>query len=163
MQLRHGRWNALRLLSLIGLLAGLAVVTVLVAWRGVGTMASAASALGFGVLLLPAVYALHLAGAAVSWSLLFEAGRRPRFPVALRALWIGISVETLLPVTSLGSEAVKARLLMRAGTSGNDAAASVVVLMIWVYYAGQIFFLGAELTQAWARRRSGASGASTPA
>ena len=54
--------------------------------------------------------------------------------------------------------------LGRSGVSSTyGAAASVVVLMIWVYYAGQIFFLGAELTQAWARRRSGASGASTPA
>jgi uncharacterized BrkB/YihY/UPF0761 family membrane protein len=26
--------------------------------------------------------------------------------------------------------------------------------MVWVYYAGQIFFFGAELAQAYARRRA---------
>ena len=32
------------------------------------------------------------------------------------------------------------------------AASSLVVLIVWVYYAAQIFFFGAELTQAYARR-----------
>ena len=32
------------------------------------------------------------------------------------------------------------------------AAGSLVVLIVWVYYAAQIFFFGAELTQAYARR-----------
>jgi len=158
MQLPRHRWNALRLLSSIALLAGLAVITVLVAWRGVGTMADAAGALGAGVLLLPAVYALHLVGAAVSWSLLFQPGRRPRFPVVLRAIWIGISVETLLPVTSLGSEAVKARLLLRSGTSGNDAVSSVVVdvtvqslvMVFWAFVGvGALALAHADASRVW--------------
>ena len=33
------------------------------------------------------------------------------------------------------------------------AAGSIVVLVVWVYYAAQIFLLGAELTQAWSGRR----------
>ena len=36
--------------------------------------------------------------------------------------------------------------------STYGAAASVVVLIAWVYYSGQIFFLGAEFTRAFARR-----------
>ena len=31
------------------------------------------------------------------------------------------------------------------------AAAGVIVLLVWVYYAAQVFLLGAEFTQAWAR------------
>jgi len=31
------------------------------------------------------------------------------------------------------------------------AAGSLVVLLIWVYYSTQIFFLGAEFTRAWAQ------------
>jgi membrane protein len=38
--------------------------------------------------------------------------------------------------------------------SAYGAAGSIVILMIWVYYASQVFFFGAELTQALARRRS---------
>ena len=30
------------------------------------------------------------------------------------------------------------------------AAAGVIVLLVWVYYAAQIFLLGAEFTRAWA-------------
>jgi membrane protein len=36
--------------------------------------------------------------------------------------------------------------------STYGAAASIVVLVIWVYYSGQIFFLGAELTRSFANR-----------
>jgi membrane protein len=31
------------------------------------------------------------------------------------------------------------------------AAAGVIVLLVWVYYAAQIFLLGAEFTKVWAR------------
>jgi len=37
-------------------------------------------------------------------------------------------------------------------TSTYGAAASVVVLIAWIYYSGQIFFLGAEFTRAFAAR-----------
>ena len=36
--------------------------------------------------------------------------------------------------------------------SSYGAAGSLVVLLVWVYYSAQILFLGAELTQVWARR-----------
>src|SRR6185312_1596290 len=37
-------------------------------------------------------------------------------------------------------------------TSMYGAAASIVVAIAWVYYSGQIFFLGAEFTRSFARR-----------
>jgi len=37
--------------------------------------------------------------------------------------------------------------------STYGAAASLVVLIVWVYYSSQIFFFGAELTRSYARRR----------
>ncbi len=85
----------------------------------------------------------------------------PDTRLAWRDVWIGaLFTSTLFTVGKF----LIGLYLGRSGVSSTyGAAASVVVLMIWVYYAGQIFFLGAELTQAWARRRSGASGASTPA
>jgi membrane protein len=36
--------------------------------------------------------------------------------------------------------------------STYGAAASIVLLIVWVYYSGQIFFLGAEFTKAFADR-----------
>lgn len=118
-----------RLASYIALLAGLAVATILVTWNGLDTVATAMAALGAGVLALPAVYAPHIAGAAASWSLLFPSGCTPPFRVTLRAVWIGISVETLLPAASVGAEVAKARLLTLSGVRASDATTSVVVDM----------------------------------
>src|SRR4051812_13381577 len=96
-------------------------------------------ALGAGVFLLPLIYAPHYLGAAWSWRLNFPEGRRPKFPKILRALWIGIAVETLMPLGGLAAEVVKARLLIRSGTQASDAASlaivdmtvQVVVLIFW--------------------------------
>jgi membrane protein len=40
--------------------------------------------------------------------------------------------------------------------SAYGAAGSIVALVVWVYYAAQILFVGAEFTQVQARRRGGA-------
>jgi membrane protein len=37
--------------------------------------------------------------------------------------------------------------------SAYGAAASLVVILLWVYYSAQILFFGAEFTKVWARRR----------
>jgi putative membrane protein len=96
-------------------------------------------ALGAGVLLLPLVYAPHYFGAAASWSLNFPEGRRPHFRHVLRAIWVGIAVETLMPLGGLAAEVVKARLQIRSGTRASDAASlavvdmtvQIVVLIFW--------------------------------
>src|SRR5262245_23051594 len=95
---------------------GLATAIALIAWHGFDTVAEAMLTLGAGVFLLPLIYTPHYFGAAGSWSLNFPEGHRPRFPLILRAIWIGIAVETLMPLGGLAAEVVKARLLIRAGT-----------------------------------------------
>ena len=42
--------------------------------------------------------------------------------------------------------------------STYGAAASIVVLIVWVYYSGQIFFLGAEFTKVFADRHGSQPG-----
>jgi len=114
-------------LAMIGLLLGLAAVTLLVAWQGFGTVAAALGTLGAGVLLLPVVFLPHLLFAAASWRLLFAPGRAPAFRHCLRAIWMGLSVDMLLPAAGLGGEVVKLRILMQSGSRGTEAGASVVV------------------------------------
>jgi putative membrane protein len=119
----------MKLISYLALVLGLAVAIVLVAWHGFETVAAAMATLGAGMLVLPFVYAPHILGAAISWSQIFLPGTRPAFPVTLRAVWIGLSAESMVPGASFGAEIAKARMLMRAGMHGRDAASSVVVDM----------------------------------
>jgi membrane protein len=84
----------------------------------------------------------------------------PDTRLAWRDVWVGAVFTSAL--FTAGKFLIGLYLGSSGVSSTYGAAASVVVLMIWVYYAGQIFFLGAELTQAWALRRAGASGLSTP-
>jgi len=128
-----------RIAAYIAFVLGLAIAIALVAWQGFETVSQAMLALGAGVLLLPLVYSPHYFGAAASWSLNFPEGRRPRFVNVLRAIWIGIAVETLMPLGGLAAEVVKARLLNRSGTQPSDAASlavvdmtvQIVVLIFW--------------------------------
>lgn len=129
----------MRVAAYIAFVLGLAGAIGLIAWHGFETVSRAMEALGAGVLLLPLIYAPHYFGAAASWSLNFPEGRRPHFLKILRAIWIGISVETLMPLGGLVAEVVKARLLIRDGVRASDAASlavvdmtvQVVVLIFW--------------------------------
>ena len=69
----------------------------------------------------------------------------PDVEIAWRKVWIGAIVTALL--FSVGKFAIGLYLGNSAITSAYGAAASLVVILIWVYYSAQIFFLGAEFTQ----------------
>jgi putative membrane protein len=118
-----------RIVATIAFVLGLAAAIALIAWSGFDIVGKAMLALGSGVFLLPLIYAPHYFGAAGSWSLNFPTGRRPAFRKVLRAIWVGIAVETLMPLGGLAAEVVKARLLIRAGTRPADAASLAVVDM----------------------------------
>jgi len=76
----------------------------------------------------------------------------PDTDVAWRDVWVGAATTSLL---FTGGKYLIGLYLARSTLSSTfGAAASIVILMVWVYYAGQIFFFGAELAQAYARRRA---------
>jgi len=68
--------------------------------------------------------------------------------------WGDVAIGAIL--TSLLFTAGKAVLgvyLVKAGFAGSyGAAGSLVILLVWVYYSAQVFFLGAEFTKAYACR-----------
>lgn len=59
--------------------------------------------------------------------MLFLPGHKPPFPVSLLAIFLGRSVNSLLPVATIGGEIVKARILILHGSTTNDSTASVMV------------------------------------
>ncbi len=88
---------------------------------------------------------------AVLFAMLFKF--LPDTEVAWRDVWFGAAATSLL--FTVGKYLIGLYLARSSVSSTFGAAASIVILMIWIYYAGQIFFFGAELTQAHARRRGG--------
>jgi membrane protein len=75
----------------------------------------------------------------------------PDVEIAWRDVWMGATVTSLL--FSLGKFALGLYLGRASVASPYGAAGSLVALVIWVYYASQILFMGAEFTQVYARLR----------
>jgi membrane protein len=74
----------------------------------------------------------------------------PDVRILWRDVWAGALMTALL--FTLGKSLLGIYLGKASVGSSYGAAGSLVVLVVWVYYSAQILFLGAELTQVWARR-----------
>ncbi len=68
----------------------------------------------------------------------------PRARIAWRDVWVGAGVTALL--FESGKFLIGLYLGKTSVASGFGAAGSLVVLLVWVYFAAQIFLLGAEFT-----------------
>ena len=80
----------------------------------------------------------------------------PTVKIVWRDVWIGALV------TSVLFEIGKAGIALYIGKSGVNesfaAAGSLVVLLAWVYYAAQVFLLGAEFTKVYANEHGSVAG-----
>lgn len=117
----------MRLLPYIGLLCGLLLLTVLLVWQGLTAVIDLLLGSGWILLLLPLTFLPYFIPTTESWRMLFLKGHKPPFPTALFALILGRSVNSLLPVATIGGEIVKARILILHGSTINDSTASVMV------------------------------------
>ena len=75
----------------------------------------------------------------------------PDVALSWRAILPGALVTSFM--LAVGSLLIGLYLGYKAPESTYGAAGAVVLLMLWVYYAAQVFFLGAELTAIHARKR----------
>jgi membrane protein len=74
----------------------------------------------------------------------------PDVKVPLRKVWVGATVTAFLFTVG---KYLLALYLGRASTSSSyGAAGSVIVILMWVYYASVILFLGAEFTQVYVKQ-----------
>lgn len=113
--------------SYVGLIVGLAVLTGLIAWQGVAEIGAILLASGWSLLLVPLVWLPTAFMNTRCWQLLFDPAHVPRFWPAFYAYWMGRSVNTLLPVASIGGEVVRARVVILWGADPHHATASTIV------------------------------------
>lgn len=74
----------------------------------------------------------------------------PDAVIAWKDVWLGAFVTALL--FSIGKFLIGFYLGGREIGSAFGAAGSLAILLIWIYYSGQILFLGAEFTQVYANQ-----------
>lgn len=74
----------------------------------------------------------------------------PDVNISWRNVWGGAAVTAVLFV--IGKHLIGLYLGYSSVGSPYGAAGSLIVLLLWLYYSSAIFFLGAELTQAYAHR-----------
>jgi membrane protein len=75
----------------------------------------------------------------------------PEVRMRSRDLLFGAVVTSLL--FSLGTSLVGLYIAHKGTSSTFGAAGSLVVLLLWVHYSAQIFFLGVAFTSVWAKRQ----------
>jgi membrane protein len=73
----------------------------------------------------------------------------PRVKVQWSDVWVGAAVTALL--FTVGKFLIGLYIGKSGVASGFGAAASLIVIFVWVYYSAQIFLLGAEFTWVYAR------------
>jgi membrane protein len=158
-----GAWPFLRsyVVSLAAILAlGFLLLTSMIVTAAVAAFAHYASA-------YVQEWMLHLVSTLVSFAvigLLFAMMFKwlPDAAVDWTDVWLGAIVTAML--FELGKSAIGFYIGKQGLESTYGAAASIVVVLIWVYYSAQIVLMGAEITHAFAihqgsiRRRSGEGG-----
>jgi membrane protein len=93
---------------------------------------------------------ISLAAIAVLFAMMFK--WLPDTYVAWRDVWLGAAVTAAL--FEIGKLLIGLYIGKQALESTYGAAASLVVLLIWVYYSSQLVLMGAEFTRAYAHRPS---------
>jgi membrane protein len=155
-----GWWNLLRtrLLS-FGMVLGIAFLLMVSL-----VLSAAVSALGkwFGGGAEALVHALEIGLSFGLMTVLFALIYKfiPRVHIAWHDVWIGAAVTALL--LAVGKFLIGLYLGKSAVASSFGAAGSLVVLMVWVYYAAQIFLLGAEFTWVYAHEHGSRRGQQRP-
>ena len=116
----------MRTFAPIAAIAGLAVITGLIAYYGFASVLAAVISTKWGSLLVVAARAIALAAAGAGWwLLLMPLPRRPYVFVAVR--FVREAINSLFPFAVVGGDVIGATLLTQLGIPANLAIASVMI------------------------------------
>jgi putative membrane protein len=125
----------------IAFFAGLALFTTLIAYQGATQVFATLAVAGWGLLAVILFYLIPMTADTCGWYVLLDREHRPRFRTFFWVRWIGVSVDTLLPVAQVGGELAKAHLLAQQQVPGAKAGASVIVNLTLTVFSQIIFTL----------------------
>lgn len=128
-------------LLLVSLLIGAAIAAIGKWWGGFFA--------GWEAILQAIDFCISFAISTVLFAMIYKF--MPRARIAWRDVWIGAAATALL--FEIGKLLIGLYLGKTGVASGFGAAGSLVVVLVWVYFAAQIFLLGAEFTWAYANER----------
>src|SRR5438445_170697 len=128
-----------RILRLLGLPIGIAIVAWLVMQADPAALFGAFPRIGWGFVAILVVRAATVVIDCGAWQCLLPGRGRPSFAVMLPLRWIAESINTTLPAAQIGGEVVRARLLQRRLDAPARGAASVAVDFC-LSLLGQILF-----------------------
>ncbi len=156
----NGIWAIVRARVLsFGLILGLAFLLMVSLAVGAATAALGtwvgAMMPGSAALLYILNLIVSLSFSTVLFAMIFKL--MPTVPVAWRDVWIGAAVTAAL--FEVGKLVIGLYIGRSGITESFQAAGSLVVLLAWVYYAAQIFLLGAEFTKVYADEHGSAAAA----
>jgi membrane protein len=137
----------------------LAIGFVLVVSLAVNTLIAALGSFAESYLPAPEVV-LHILNFVVSFLIIaFLFAAIYKFVPALKIEWHDVLLGGAITATlfTVGKLLLGLYLGKASFASTYGAMASIVVLVVWVYYSGQIFFLGAEFTRVFAYRHGSQS------
>jgi len=142
-------WGRLMTFALIGAISFLLMVSL-----AFDALASAAgqyiSLHGWATMITIVNLAISVAMSAVLFSFIFKV--LPTVPVSWSYVIPGAILTALMFV--IGKAVIGFYLGRSHLASSYGAAASVITLMVWVYYSAQILLFGAEFTKAYAARKN---------
>ena len=121
------RFRRIRASLIIGGACGLLLVVYLIIASGAADVAHAMLVIGWWLLPITLFHLIPLMLSALSWRELLPPPTRPRVATIFWIRWIRESINSLLPVASIGGDIAGARLAHLRGVPGVQAAASMVV------------------------------------
>src|SRR5260221_5952492 len=124
---RQARSQIIPTSLIIATVLGFLLVVYLIIDSGAAEVAHAMLVVGWWLLPITLFHLVPLVFSALSWRELLSAASRPDAITAIWIRWIRESINSLLPVASIGGEVASVRLAHLKGVPGSQAAASMVV------------------------------------
>src|SRR5712671_2478503 len=124
---RQARSQIIRTSLIVATVLGFLLVVYLIIDSGAAEVAHAMLVVGWWLLPITLFHLVPLVFSALSWRELLSAASRPDAITVIGIRWIRESINSLLPVASIGGDVASVRLAHLQGVPGTQAAASMVV------------------------------------